>query len=62
MAGPVLVPIADLDAFIATRASLHTLAEHVLAPARHRVTGRIGLRATEGGFGAPPFGWSGPTS
>lgn len=56
MAGPVLVPIADLDAFIATRASLHTLAEHVLAPARHRVTGRIGLRAAEGGFGTPPFG------
>src|SRR5262249_4245924 len=40
----------------ATRESLHKVAEHVLAPARHRVTGRIGLVATPGGFGTPTFG------
>lgn len=56
MPGAVLVPISDLDAFVATRESLHALAEHVLAPARHRVAGRIGLRAIDGGFGTPPFG------
>jgi hypothetical protein len=39
-----------------SRASLHRLAEHVLAPARHQATGRIGLRQTPGGFGTPPFG------
>ncbi len=38
-----------------TRESLHTLAEHVLSPARHRATGRIGLRRTPGGFGTPFF-------
>jgi hypothetical protein len=32
------------------------VAEHVLAPARYRATKRIGLRATPGGFGTPPFG------
>jgi hypothetical protein len=40
---------------IETRESLHALAEHVLAPARHAATGRIGLRAAVGGFGTPPF-------
>jgi hypothetical protein len=35
---------------------LHRVAEHVLAAARHRVTGRIGLRQTSGGFGTPSFG------
>lgn len=39
----------------ATRAALHTVAEHVLAPALHRATGRIGLRPTPGGFGTPWF-------
>ncbi|HEX6569308.1 MAG TPA: hypothetical protein VF015_09080 [Acidimicrobiales bacterium] len=37
----------------ATRRSLHAVAEHVLAAALHRATGRIGLRATPGGFGTP---------
>jgi hypothetical protein len=41
------------DALVETRESLHRLAEHVLAPARYVHTGRIGLRATEGGFGTP---------
>jgi hypothetical protein len=39
----------------ATRRGLHAVAEHVLAAARHRATGRIGLRPTPGGFGTPPF-------
>jgi hypothetical protein len=40
---------------VATRVSLHTLAEHVMSPARYAVTGRIGLRVTPGGFGTPSF-------
>lgn len=39
----------------ATRMALHAVAEHVLAAALHRATGRIGLRPTPGGFGTPPF-------
>jgi len=35
---------------------MHALAEHVLAPARQRVDGHIGLVATPGGFGTPIFG------
>lgn len=43
-------------AFVATRRSLHALAEHVVAPARYAVGGRIGLRFTRGGFGTPYYG------
>jgi hypothetical protein len=51
------VTLAPLPpAFAATRALLHRAAQDVLSPARERVTGRIGLRATPGGFGTPPFG------
>jgi hypothetical protein len=42
--------------FVQTRDALHALAEHVIAPARQRVTGHIGLLATPGGFGTPVFG------
>jgi hypothetical protein len=42
--------------FAATRAALHTLAEHVIAPARYRVDGHIWLVPTPGGFGTPVFG------
>lgn len=50
----IRAPLAPLPAaFGATRASLHALAEHVLAPCRHGATGRIGLRYTHGGFGTP---------
>jgi hypothetical protein len=42
-------------AFAATRGALHAVAEHVLASALHRATGRIGLRPTPGGFGTPWF-------
>ena len=48
-------PITDLDEYIATRTAWHTLGERVLAPARHAVTGRIGLRAGPGGVTTPPF-------
>ena len=39
-----------------TRDALHRIGNHVLARARHRATGRIGLRSTPGGFGTPAFG------
>jgi hypothetical protein len=42
--------------FGATRAGLHALAEHVLAPARCRVDGHIGLVPATNGFGTPTFG------
>lgn len=42
--------------FAETRDALHRLAQEVISPARERVTGRIGLRATPGGFGTPQFG------
>jgi hypothetical protein len=38
-----------------TRQAWHAVAEHVLAAALHRATGRIGLRAAAGGFATPPF-------
>jgi hypothetical protein len=41
-----------------TRRSLHTLAEHVVTPARYHVNGKIGLRQTFRGFGTPFFGGS----
>ena len=44
------------DTFDATRSAFHALAEHVLAPARYRVDGHIGLTPTPGGFGTPTFG------
>ncbi len=39
-----------------TRRSLHQLSFYALAPARHAVNGKIGLRYTHGGFGTPFFG------
>jgi len=44
------------DGYREGRDALHLVAAHVIAPARKAVTGRIGLRATAGGFGTPPFG------
>lgn len=38
-----------------TREAANALAEHVLSAARFEATGRIGLRATPGGFGTPLF-------
>jgi hypothetical protein len=51
---PLVLP-ADLDALARTRDSWHTLAEQVVAPARRRANGKIGLRFTRGGFGTPFF-------
>ena len=39
-----------------TRDALHAVAEWVVAPARRRANGKIGLRYTMGGFGTPFFG------
>jgi hypothetical protein len=39
-----------------TRSDLHRLAAYVIAPARHAVNGKFGLRYTRGGFGTPFFG------
>ncbi len=53
----VRAPLQSLPrGFAATRASLHRVAEHVLAPCRHRAVGKIGLRFTYHGFGTPFFG------
>ncbi len=38
------------------REALHRLATYVVAPARHQVTKKFGLRWTKGGFGTPFFG------
>jgi hypothetical protein len=51
-----LVPIADLDRFVATRLALHAVGEHVLCAARYAAVGRIGLRQVPGGFATPHFG------
>jgi hypothetical protein len=45
--------VALPKAFAETRASLHALAEHLVAPARYQANGKIGLRFTRGGFGTP---------
>jgi hypothetical protein len=55
--GLVRTPLAALPpGFADTRASLHAVAEHLLAPARHAANGKIGLRFTYRGFGTPFFG------
>lgn len=38
-----------------TRDALHQIAFSAIAPARYRAVGRMGLRATPGGFGTPEF-------
>lgn len=45
----------DLHTHTRTRLALHSVAEHLLTADLHRHTGRIGLRATPGGFGQPEF-------
>jgi hypothetical protein len=42
--------------YTSTREAMHALAEHVLASARYRVDGHIGLMPTSHGFGTPLFG------
>jgi hypothetical protein len=46
-----LAPIPG--SFATARDQLHTLAEHVLTPAREQAVNRISLRWTRGGFGTP---------
>ncbi len=56
---PIAAPAALRPAppsLVATRTALHRVAEQVVSPARRLATGRIGLRATPGGFGTPLFG------
>lgn len=43
----------DTETLVATRQTLHALAEHLLAGDLARRTGKIGLRVTPGGFGQP---------
>ncbi len=52
----MLAAITDVDAYVRTREAWHTLAERVLAPARHAADGHIGLRPAPGGIETPPFG------
>lgn len=47
--------MAAEETLIETRLALQAVAEHVLCAARHQATGRIGLRASPGGFATPPF-------
>lgn len=47
----MLEPLSE--GFVAARDGMHALAEHVLAPFRHRADGHIGLLVTPGGFGTP---------
>jgi len=41
--------------YVETRGPLHQLAFFALGPARYKAVGRMGLRATPGGFGTPEF-------
>lgn len=45
----------DPATLVETRLALQSVAEHVMAAARHQATGRIGLRPSRGGFTTPPF-------
>lgn len=51
-----LPALPGTETLVATRRALHAVAEQVLAPARRRATGRIGLRYTVTGFGTPFYG------
>jgi hypothetical protein len=48
-----------VPSLVATRESLHRVAEHVLSAARKRATGQIALRPGPGGVRTPPFGENG---
>jgi hypothetical protein len=48
-----LLPVGDLEVFVATRDALHRVAEHVVAKARFVHDREIRLTATDGGFGTP---------
>lgn len=44
------------DGYAQSRLALHRIGAYVIAPLRHQVTGKFGLRFTLGGFGTPFFG------
>ena len=46
---------AESDSLRATRASLHALAEHVMATTQYAHKRRLGLRQATGGFASQPF-------
>src|SRR5262245_13685954 len=48
-------PAMTTPNFGPTRIAWHTVGQQVLARGLYDATGRIGLRATPGGFGTPPF-------
>lgn len=48
--------MTDADIDLTTRDELHRIATHVLARGQRPSTGRIGLRASPGGFSTIPFG------
>lgn len=54
-----LAPVADVAAWLVTRRSWHTIAEHVLAPFRYQACSKIGMRTTSGGVGIPFVGGDG---
>lgn len=43
------------EGYTATREGLHQIAFFAVSPARYAAVGRMGLRATSGGFGTPEF-------
>ena len=55
-----MIAVSEPD-LVATRRTLHVVAEHVLAADRHRHEGRLGLRSVPGGFGTPPYDVEGET-
>jgi hypothetical protein len=55
-AWPPLRAIADAGAYAASLDAWHTVGERVVANARFRANGKIGLRWTRDGFGTPYFG------
>lgn len=48
-----LGPLAD--SFPDSRLAAHRVGAYILSPPRRQAMGRMGLRATPGGFGTPPF-------
>lgn len=48
-----LLPLRD--SFRASRLAAHRVAAYVVSPPRRQAMGRMGLRATPGGFGTPSF-------
>lgn len=48
--------IAEMDERASALRTLHLVAVHVVARARHQASGRFSLRISPGGFGTPDFG------